>query len=91
MRWTVLLLCLSVCGCRDPEPTYPPPTGDDCAASCDVLAHFGCAEGNSLCEPRCRQLSALGYLWTDESSGPKCVRHAGTIDAVRACNVRCEL
>jgi hypothetical protein len=90
LSMVVLALACAACPPHH-EAEFPPPTGEDCHASCTVLEHFGCPEGNSTCESRCQQTSALGYMWTSDKSGPKCVRRAGTLEAVRACRVRCIL
>ena len=87
----VFLLALVLSGCS-PEPVTPSPGLPLCPQACDMLERLECPEGlDPECTPDCEPLSQLGYLWMDDSSGPSCVTKSdGTVEGVRACNVRCE-
>lgn len=87
----VFLLALVLSGCS-PEPVTPSPGLPLCPQACDMLERLECPEGiDPECTPDCERLSRLGYLWADDSSGPECVVTSdGTVEGVRACNVRCQ-
>ncbi len=87
----VFLLALALSGCS-PEPVTPSPGLPLCPQACDMLERLECPEGlDPDCTPDCERLSRLGYVWMDDSSGPSCVVASdGTVEGVRACNVRCE-
>ncbi len=60
---------------------------DDCARACSRIASVHCAEGlNSACGQACREDQAQGAAAQLDVG---CVLDAGTLDALRACGVRC--
>ena len=82
-----------VVGCSSPLPPIEPQT--DVVKACEpsrvVLLHFGCSEGESpTYVADCEHIAKLGYLWTNDSSGPLCILGAETKAEVQACNVVCE-
>ena len=87
----VLLWLLSIAGCSS-RVVHPSPGLEACPASCGMLHDLGCPEGDDVdqCSADCERLSRLGYVWMDDTSGPACViKSDGTVNGVRACNVRC--
>ncbi len=82
-------LALVLIGCAKPAPDVPPSVGA-CEGSDIVLDFYSCPEGarpDYVAE--CKRIAGLGYLWTDDQSGPLCVVKAKSLDEVRACNVEC--
>jgi hypothetical protein len=88
----LLLALLLLLSCTPVRVVTPSPGLPLCAQACKMEAELDCSEGKSpTCTPDCERLSRLGYVWMDDKSGPECVvKSAGTVEAVRACNVRCE-
>lgn len=89
-----VLVAVCLCSCTpDPYP-HVPATATACEGACIVLATFDCPEARKAepgkCEANCEQIARLGYAWNTDASGPVCIRSATTLDAVRACNVKCE-
>lgn len=86
----IMIWLLSIAGCTD--PVTPSPGLPLCPQACDMLERLGCPEGeSSTCSADCERLSKLGYVWMGPESGPQCVvKSDGTVEGVRACNVRCE-
>ena len=87
----LLLLPIIVLGCNSQPPVLPEGI-EDCEGSCIVLEHFDCpekGENREECATKCRSIRSVGYVWTDDSSGPSCIIKAQTLSDVRACNVKC--
>lgn len=85
----LMLVAFAGAGCISPPPAAPDPVSA-CAPSCEILTDLECPEGNATCVPDCERVAGTGYLWRDDSSGPLCVvASEKTVEAVRACNVRC--
>lgn len=86
------LVAIAVCGCTLGPPPHVAETVESCEAAGVVLDYYSC-EGAPKSTPRylenCRRLAGLGYVWSDATSGPVCVRHAQSVDEVRACKVVC--
>lgn len=73
------------------QPLAPSPGLPACAAACDVMTQAGCPEGLSpTCVKDCEAIARLGYIWTDDTSGPACVAAATTVEAIQSCNVKCQ-
>jgi hypothetical protein len=76
-------------GCETPLPDHPE-VMDACPESLVVLERFGCEDAvRSDYIDECEHISNLGYIWTDDKSGPLCVARARTKAEVRACSVMC--
>ena len=90
-----VFLCTSlIIGC-DPGPPNLPDAVEKCEGACLVFEHFECeaeSEGGNheLCVSKCERVASLGYVWTDDKSGPECIVRVKTLDELRSCNVRCE-
>jgi hypothetical protein len=92
-----LVVCVMLAAGCSPDP-YPhvPATASACEGACIVLATFPECRAEAMpeepgkCEARCEQIARLGYVWNTNTSGPTCIREARTLEAVRACNVKCE-
>ncbi|MFA5053233.1 MAG: hypothetical protein WC565_04205 [Parcubacteria group bacterium] len=92
-RFFILLPVITALGSCRPNPPVVPEGVEKCEGFCIVLEHFECpekGESREVCTAKCERVAGLGYLWTDDSSGPSCGVKATTIDELRACNVRCE-
>lgn len=95
-HWRSILVAAALLCVACPErPTPLPPkdvvTASACVESCSRLKELACPEGDeSDCVSSCEKIASLGYVWTSEASGPKCVVKAGTVEQVRKCNVKCK-
>ena len=81
---TLFALGLSACGAT---PIAPPKDLGDCERACEVLETLGCPEA----KPTARGASCVSVCEANrEMLSVSCVSRAGTIDEMRACNVRCK-
>ena len=88
---SLILVVAAVAGCA-PQGVTPPADSTECEGACSVLHDLDCPEGRKAdCVSTCERIVSIGYLWTDSSSGPKCVvrQKKATIASIRACNIRC--
>lgn len=91
----LMVVAVLVMSCSNPPAVYPhaPVTANACADACTVLQVHECSEAlpdPATCTRRCEAIARLGYVWKTDTTGPVCIREADTLDAVRACNVRCD-
>lgn len=88
----ILALSLPSCGPKVVKPAnVESETG--CPEACEHMrTKFPeCREGNDpQCVPGCEQIYNLGYIWTDDSSGPMCIVQSTTLQELRSCNVECK-
>jgi hypothetical protein len=93
----LLALPLVTFGCGpDAAPEVPESVGA-CKGACMIFDHHDeckveSENGNiELCTEKCEYQAGLGYIWTDDTSGPRCVvKSDRTLEGIRACNVRCQ-
>ena len=93
MKQAIAAICL-LAGC---SPYVVSPTTVNSETACpEACAHMKqkfpeCPEGNDpQCIPGCQQNFRLGYVWTDDSSGPLCIVRATSKQQLHDCNVACQ-
>lgn len=87
----VIATCVAACG-----PKVVKPTSVESSTGCpEACRHMKdkfpeCPEGKDpQCVPGCERIFNLGYIWTDNRSGPMCIATTTTMDELHACNVEC--
>jgi hypothetical protein len=90
----VLALAVTLAGCGQ-KRVMPPGVESEsgcpeaCAHMQDNFSH--CPEGQDpQCVSGCEATYRLGYVWTDDSSGPLCIVRATTEFELSNCNVACK-
>lgn len=77
-------------GCATLPRVAPPTPGATCFHACSVLRRLDCPEaattsGGYTCEDVCEHVQATGYM----SLNVECIAAQDSVEAVRACGVRC--
>ncbi len=89
---TVSLSLALLVGCSPtPNPVDPAPTSD-CEGACHQFNVFGCEEGKPSPENGVKCVAWCAEYHADDYMPPfaECASKATTVDAMRACGVKCE-
>lgn len=94
MSAVVLMVSVTVCRPTNAPATLDAPDGlaaTNCQAACERMAALGCPEAKPTtaglsCVQVCEDVLDAAFIPIQ----PTCIAGAQSIDAVRACNVRCQ-